>query len=251
MRGKHRMTKTNEDRSAGRPMHVNHFAPWVAEFTRHLLETGHTALTVRGYDRVARHLAHWLVLAKVAVADIDEAVIGRFARHHCRCFGKRRETHVSSYYVRRVRQVVEFLVERGIVRQKATSAVPVLDRRVVQFQDWLRQHRGISESTIDRHGRMVMRLLPALGNKPRSWDAHLIREVIMAETKRASRAHVKVMAVALRGYLRFLIAEQGSSTPCRPSRNGGCRHYHATSTLRRSEERRVGKECRSRWSPYH
>ena len=200
------MTKTNEDRSAGRPMHVNHFAPWVAEFTHHLLETGHTALTVRGYDRVARHLAHWLVLAKVAVADIDEAVIGRFARHHCRCFGKRRETHVSSYYVRRVRQVVEFLVERGIVRQKATSAVPVLDRRVVQFQDWLRQHRGISESTIDRHGRMVMRLLPALGNKPRSWDAHLIREVIMAETKRASRAHVKVMAVALRGYLRFLSA---------------------------------------------
>jgi hypothetical protein len=41
-------------------------------------------------------------------------------------------------------------------------AVPVLDRRVTQFQDWLRQHRGISERTIDRYGRMVMRLLPAL-----------------------------------------------------------------------------------------
>ena len=24
-----------------------------------------------------------------------------------------------------------------------------------------------------------------------------------------------------------------------------------TATLYRSEERRVGKECRSRWSPYH
>ena len=24
-----------------------------------------------------------------------------------------------------------------------------------------------------------------------------------------------------------------------------------TSKIRRSEERRVGKECRSRWSPYH
>ena len=24
-----------------------------------------------------------------------------------------------------------------------------------------------------------------------------------------------------------------------------------TFTIRRSEERRVGKECRSRWSPYH
>src|SRR2546428_5281597 len=27
--------------------------------------------------------------------------------------------------------------------------------------------------------------------------------------------------------------------------------FHADGTLARSEERRVGKECRSRWSPYH
>ena len=27
--------------------------------------------------------------------------------------------------------------------------------------------------------------------------------------------------------------------------------YAGTQTCRRSEERRVGKECRSRWSPYH
>ena len=27
--------------------------------------------------------------------------------------------------------------------------------------------------------------------------------------------------------------------------------YKAMSNLGRSEERRVGKECRSRWSPYH
>ena len=29
------------------------------------------------------------------------------------------------------------------------------------------------------------------------------------------------------------------------------RHYPAIESSRRSEERRVGKECRSRWSPYH
>ncbi len=61
-----------------------------------------------------------------------------------------------------------------------------LDRRVVEFQDWLRQHRGVTELTIDRHGRMVMRLLPALGIRPRSWNAQLIRNVIIAETKRVS-----------------------------------------------------------------
>ena len=26
---------------------------------------------------------------------------------------------------------------------------------------------------------------------------------------------------------------------------------HISGKMRRSEERRVGKECRSRWSPYH
>jgi len=65
------MTKTDEDRCVGRrSMHVNDLAPWVAEFTRDLLETGHTALTVRGTGGAARRLAHWLALTKVAVADI-------------------------------------------------------------------------------------------------------------------------------------------------------------------------------------
>ena len=29
------------------------------------------------------------------------------------------------------------------------------------------------------------------------------------------------------------------------------KRYNAKTILFRSEERRVGKECRSRWSPYH
>src|SRR5262249_57419445 len=55
-------------------------------------------------------------------------------------------------------------------------------------------------------GRLVMRLLPALGSRPRSWDAHLVREVVIAEAKRISRGHAKLMTTALRGYLRFLSA---------------------------------------------
>ncbi|WP_342723827.1 tyrosine-type recombinase/integrase [Bradyrhizobium sp. B097] len=113
---------------------------------------------------------------------------------------------VSKKCVRRVRRFVEFLGERGIVQRKPKLALPTLDRWVVEFQDWLRQHRGVTELTIDRHGRMVMRLLPALGSKPRSWDAQLIRDVIIAETKRVSLAYVKTMTMALRGYLRFLTA---------------------------------------------
>jgi integrase/recombinase XerD len=194
------MSKTNA-RCARQRTHADEPAPWVAEFTHDLLDTGYTPLTVRRYVAVARHLAHWLVLAEVAVADVDETVIGRFARHRCRCFGQRRATHVSS---KCVRNVVEFLGKRGIVRRQSTCTVSVSDRRVVEFQDWLRRHRGVSERTIDLHGRMVIRLLPALGKRPRSWNAQLLREVIVAETERVSRAHVKTMITALRSFLRFL-----------------------------------------------
>lgn len=199
------MAKSNEDRCNRQLcMDAGNLAPHVAEFTRHLLELGHTGLTVTGYDAAARHLAQWLALAKVAIADIDDAVIGRFVRHRCRCPGIRREKGVSEKYVRRVRRFVEFLGERGIVQRRAKVASPVFDRRVVEFQGWLRQHRGITELTIGRHGRMVMRLLPALGSRPRSWTARLIRDVILAEAKRVSLAYVKTMTMALRGYLRFL-----------------------------------------------
>ena len=35
------------------------------------------------------------------------------------------------------------------------------------------------------------------------------------------------------------------------SRAGFYRYFQARAPIERSEERRVGKECRSRWSPYH
>jgi integrase/recombinase XerD len=201
------MTKSIQDRCNKQLcMDAGNLAPHVTEFTRQLSELGHTILTVTGYDTAARHLAQWLALTKVPLADLDDAVIDQFARHRCRCPGIRREKSISAKYVRRARRFVEFLGERGIVHRKAKIATPVFDRRVVEFQDWLRQHRGITERTIARHGRMLMRLLPALGSRPRNWTAQLIRDVILAEAKQVSIAYVKTMTMALRGYLRFLCA---------------------------------------------
>mgnify|MGYP007078654109 CR=1 FL=1 len=53
-----------------------------------------------------------------------------------------------------------------------------------------------------------------------------------------------------------LLAE-GATTVCSPAlKKSGFLAYSdspnmSTNSLERSEERRVGKECRSRWSPYH
>ncbi len=153
---------------------------FVGQFTNQLTSLGHTGLTVAGYGDAARHFAEWLLNSDIAVVAIDDGVISRFARHRCKCSGNRQQRRLSAKYVRRVRRFVCFLIERGVV--------------------------------VDRHGRMVMRLLPGLGDDPGTYDAELIRRVILAETQKSSRPNVKTMTTALRGYLRFLAAHGA----CRP-----------------------------------
>lgn len=175
-------------------------------FATHLASLGHTPLTVSGYLAGARHFGEWLHRARLSPVQIDDGVVSRFASHRCSCPGGREHHGVSEKYVIRVRRFVAFLADEGIVTAPAVTAAPPVNGRVAMFQKWLRQHRGLSERTIDRHGRMVLRLLPALGDDPASYDAGLIRRVILNELQRCSRPHVKTMTTALRGYLNFLAA---------------------------------------------
>src|SRR5204863_6428908 len=51
---------------------------------------------------------------------------------------------------------------------------------------------------------------------------------------------------------RFAVEQRGLVTPLLDGRHGGVRERRIGRVEDlRSEERRVGKECRSRWSPYH
>jgi integrase/recombinase XerD len=199
-------------RQNSRDMDPGILGMFVEEFTNRLTALGHTRLTVANYGDAARHFAEWLGRSEIVLVDIGESVIGRFARHRCNCSGNRRHHHLSAKYVRRVRRFVCFLIERGVAKAAEPKVLEGVNKRVAEFQDWLRHHRGISERTVDRHGRMVMRLLPGLGDDPGTYDAELIRRVILAEAQRSSRPYIKTMTKALRGYLRFLAAQD----TCRP-----------------------------------
>ena len=47
-----------------------------------------------------------------------------------------------------------------------------------------------------------------------------------------------------------VFSADGKNVPCTVIEAGPC-VVTQVKTVERSEERRVGKECRSRWSPYH
>jgi site-specific recombinase XerD len=184
----------------------------VDQFTGHLASLGHTALTVRGYGDAARHFSVWLQRSGVAITHVDGSTCTGFASHHCQCPGIRRSDRVSAKYARRANRFVRFLSERGLIKGLTLPERPPMDVRVMQFQQWLRQHRGIADCTISKHGRMVTRLLVALGPDPARYTAASIRQAVLDEVRDTSAAHAKTMTTALRGYLRFL----GASSACRP-----------------------------------
>ena len=150
--------------------------PLVDQFTCHLASLGHTALTVRGYSDAARHLLVWLQRSGVAIADVNATTCTGFVSHHCQCPGIRRGDRVSAKYARRAGRFVRFLSERGLIERMTPSEPPSKDARVTQFQQWLRQHRGIAECTISKHASMVTRLLAALGPDPTHYTAATIRQ---------------------------------------------------------------------------
>jgi hypothetical protein len=84
------MAKSNDAHRKRRVcMNAGDLAPLVKEFTHQLSNLGYARQTARGYEWPSRHLVRWLQLSKLAVADIHDAVVERFARHRCRCPGIR------------------------------------------------------------------------------------------------------------------------------------------------------------------
>jgi site-specific recombinase XerD len=187
-------------------MEAGELAPWVAEFAAELGSKRHTDLTIGGYTACARHFAAWRTINNIGLDELNDQALDRFMEHRCRCGGYRQPMAISRKYMKRIRRFLLFLAGRGVIPAFDKAAGDPIDPHVAEFQEWLRRHRGICNRTIVRHGRMVMRLLPALGRDPRSYDAATIRKAIPPQAQQCSPVYTKTMTTALRGYLRFLAA---------------------------------------------
>jgi site-specific recombinase XerD len=193
-------------------MDAGFLAPLIEEFACSLEALAHSDLTIRGYTDSARHFAAWVCDAGLQLDGLGKGAITDFARHHCRCAGGRQGNRVSAKYARRAGRFVAFLAERGLVPALPPAPAENIHPQILDYQRWLSVHRGLSDRSVSRQGRMVKRMLPALGKDPGLYSATTIRAVVRAEAQQCSPSHVRTMTSALRGYLRFLAA----SGFCRP-----------------------------------
>ena len=193
-------------------MDAGFLAPWIAEFASSLKALAHSDLTIGGYTDSGRHFAAWVCEKGLKLDGFGKGTLDDFARHHCRCAGGRQWNGVSAKYARRAGRFVAFLAERGVVPTAPPAAAEIVHPQIQAYQRWLAIHRGLSDRSVSRQGRMVTRLLVALGEDPQAYSATAIRAAVRAEAQRCSPSHLGTMTSALRGYLRFLAA----SGLCRP-----------------------------------
>lgn len=150
-------------------------------------EQKHAKGTIDHYRYCCRHFVAWLGQHRVALAEIDEAVVDRFAAHECICPGMFVKIEGRNrQYLFNVRRFVRYLVTIGVIPSATTPGGGNKDETFTAFRDWLRRHRGISEQTTLDHVRVVTALLAQLGRDPGRYDAALINRVMLQHSDSTS-----------------------------------------------------------------
>lgn len=82
----------------------------VAEF-----EAPYAKSSNRRHGIAARHLLCWLKLRKIALVDVNNAVLERFSKHRCRCPRYSIQPNRDPHYMPNVRMFVHLLEQRGVI----------------------------------------------------------------------------------------------------------------------------------------
>lgn len=185
--------------------HIDGFAAW---------------LHGRGYrpatsDAVLRSLAGWTDWMRAAgfgqhdiVAGFDACAAALRQRPHVRYRrGPNRKSLAAAGLL------IRFLREQGVLQPPAVALSP-LDRWPIlqEFRAWAHQHRGLVAASIDTYQRILVELLAAIGDDPRTYTAEALRCFILERARLHRVARAKTIVVAVRAFLRFL----GATGRCPP-----------------------------------
>jgi len=176
--------------------HMEGFAGWLraAGYQRRPAQ-----LALRG----AAHLGHWATGRGVPIERFDEEVLDAFARHLPTCACAHAFQGHDDYHVAGARRFIEHLRAVGVlppIDAKPETVAPFIKR----FSDWMRQHRGITESTLTNYMPLAKEFFAALGDDPATYDTCRVRAFIFARASRRGSARAKSVVNAVRMFLRFL-----------------------------------------------
>jgi integrase/recombinase XerD len=171
-------------------------------FSQWLADRRYSAGTIRSYlDAVGKFMPWARTHGFASEGTPDYACFAHYSAYLRRRYRSKRGDSGNRYCG--ARRYWLFLQQSGRVSFHLT-----LDPLEVRFHSWLRDHRGVSERTLDNYARIVRRLLAAVGNEPSRYTAAQLRSFVLGQAKGHSHSMTDTVVTSVRLFIRFLIAEK-------------------------------------------
>jgi integrase/recombinase XerD len=174
--------------------------PHVEGFTAQLGQGGYTAATITELTRLLACWAEWL---RNAGFDIDSIETG-FAASAAVFRGSRTARAPQGAAA----LFVAYLRHQGVLPPTVRPARPEEVWPVLAaFRNWMREQRGVADSTLDTYQSTLTDLLALLGDEPAAYTAAAIRDFVLDRASPHGRGRAQCIAVATRAFLRYLVAQ--------------------------------------------
>ncbi len=177
--------------------------PFLDGFADALLAEGYSLDPCRRHLWTAVHLGEWCTRRGVAIADLDEKALARFVWWRR---GKRKGYDRTPF---RAQRFLRYLRETGVASSRAPS--PLRSAVVAELSAWMREQRGLAESTVARTVRVAQAFLDALGEDPVRWDAASVRQFVLGYVRQHAPSSAGLVTTNLRCFLHYLIARDRCS----------------------------------------
>ena len=179
-------------------------APYVVDFAGWLHSQGFKAITIEGRLRSLAAWTDWMREAglnprdPVAGFEACKAMLKNTPKIHYSKGPNKHTIFATSIYIR-------FLRAHGMIARLPVPPSPVDSWPILgEFRSWMKEHRGLKETTLDLYEFTLLGLIKSLGDEPRAYTAKSIRDFVFNQAKPHGHWRAKAISVAVRSYLRFL-----------------------------------------------
>ena len=185
--------------------HVDTFADW-------LYRHGYKPISMVSILRSLAGWTDWIRAAGFTVHDCLKAFAACAAELQA-CRRVRHSRGPNNHSLASAALFIRFLREQGVLPPAVTPPSPAdLWPIIGEFRSWMRQHRGLTETTLDVYQTIIAELLTALGGDTRLYTAEALRDFTLERARRHRISRAKTVVVSVRAFLRFL----GATGQCPP-----------------------------------
>jgi integrase/recombinase XerD len=189
-------------------LHSPHCAlpvPYLNGFAAALIEAGYKKTTMQDHLRAAVHLCNWQRHRERPLIEVSDTSLAEFRQHlqSCRCKEGR---HASAREIRGATLFLRHLQETAVIASPDRVVAGEDSRLFVGFCEWMRDHRGATNSTLAAYGRIVIDAIQSLGDNPQQYVVAALRTFALDRANRHGISKAKLVMTVLRTFLRYLIA---------------------------------------------